>query len=166
MAAVFHSEHGSRVPVIVRIAGLPASTLAPFGSALCSERLRAVRDLRAELGGVRSALSDRLYTAVPAADAALRRVLLAARRDCFNGRSFAPYRARPEWSALCEKGGTLAVRAAELEERLTAACAELAAEHDRQRERERKHLLAVLADQSLLRGIALASPDAVENLQR
>jgi hypothetical protein len=160
------SERDSRVPVIIRIAGLPACALEPFGSPRCAKELQAVRGLLAELTDARSALADRIYVAVPGTDAALRRVLLAARRDCFNGRPFNPYRSKPEWTALREKSGALADRVVELEERLTAARGGMEAEHGRQREREREHLLAVLADRSLLRGIALASPVAVENLHR
>lgn len=153
-------------PLIARIAGLPASTLEHFSSDLCSRELPVIRTLLAELEAARSHLSDGLHEAVPGSPAPVRRILLALRRDCFNGRPLGRYRDMPAWSELCVRSRLLLEAVMHLEDRLSTARACLATGYVRERERERRSVLHLLENAGLRRGIALASPDSIENLPR
>jgi hypothetical protein len=156
-------------PLIVRIAGLPASAVEPFSSPLCSEKIQIARELSADLRQTRSDLGDRLHAAVPAAPPALRRLFLQMRRDCHNGRPLKRVLERPEGPRLPEWVGRLAERVEELESRLAATREGLAETHAQEWERERRHLLRLLdlpEGGGPVRGIALASPDSAENLHR
>jgi hypothetical protein len=155
-----------RSPLILRISGLPTSALGAFSSSSCSRELKTIQNVLAELEMARSALSDRLHDAIPGAPAPFRRVLLTARRSCFNGRQISPYRNSPSWPDLCARSGRLAETVVELEDRLAQARAGLASIYSSERNRERKHLLSLIKEGNLLRGIALASPDSVDSLHR
>ncbi|HEX2205093.1 MAG TPA: hypothetical protein VHG91_17410, partial [Longimicrobium sp.] len=86
-------------PVIVRVAGLPHDTLDAFATPL--PRAAAALDASARaLAEARAALADALHDAVPSAGPALRRVLLAVRRDAHNGRALRRHLASPFWPAL------------------------------------------------------------------
>jgi lantibiotic biosynthesis protein len=152
--------------IIVRIAGLSASILAPFSSDFCVRELENIQELLSELGKARSALANRLHESVARSPASLRRVLLAVRRDCFNGRPISPCRNLPFWSELDENSDGLAATVATLEERLADTRNRLESTYFGERDRERRHLLDLVEDRGLLRGIALASPDSVDNLHR
>jgi hypothetical protein len=153
-------------PVLVRVAGLPNSALEPFASTLCARELADHVRCAAALAAARAEAADRLHAAVPEAPAHLRRFLLALRRDCFNGRALRGWKAGEEWHGLRALVGDSCDRVVALEERLAAAQSALEIAYDHQRERERSHLGDLLADRRLRRGIALASPVALENAHR
>ncbi|HYU32695.1 MAG TPA: lantibiotic dehydratase [Thermoanaerobaculia bacterium] len=152
-------------PAIVRIAGLPASVLEPFSSRLCV-RIAELCALETDLERSGAALADRLHEEVPGAPPDVRRILLAARRDCFNGRSLLHRRARPEWAEIDARTGGLAGATVDLEERAAGLRARIEEDWNLQRAQERRSLLEALESPGLLRGVALASPVTVANLER
>lgn len=151
-------SRGAGVPLIGRIAGLPLETLDAFATGLCARVAECAR-LQAELGEARAALADRLHDAVPAADPELRRLLLAVRRDCHNGRALRRHRQGPGWARVQALAGDAAERAAALEDGAAEAEAAFRADFAREGERQRAALAEPLRDPSFLRGLALASPD-------
>ncbi|HJX26299.1 MAG TPA: hypothetical protein VJ885_00165, partial [Thermoanaerobaculia bacterium] len=86
--------------MLVRIAGLPASVLEPFGGETLPAALRALEETDAELSAARGALADVLHDVLKELPAELRGLALEVRRDCFNGRSLATHRTAPGWEEL------------------------------------------------------------------
>lgn len=146
------------VPLIGRIAGLSLDTLDAFTTGLCARLVDGTR-LQAELGEARAALADRLHAAVPAAAPELRRLLLAVRRDCHNGRSLRKHRQGSGWARVQALAGDAAEGAATLEDQAAEAEAAFRADFAHEEERQRAALAAPLRDPAFLRGLALASPD-------
>lgn len=156
----------SSAPAIVRIAGMPAEVMAPFSSPACIEAVLALARLEEELARVRTRLVERLHAVIPAAAPEARRVLLTAKRDCFNGRGLSPRRRSRDWPLVEEAAPVEARSLGELEERLAAGLREFERAFDDERERERRHLLGLLGDDNLSRGLALASPPLLEGARR
>jgi hypothetical protein len=144
--------------VIARIAGLPADAVERFGTALCAGIAETGR-LEAELAGSRAALADRIHELVPGSSPELRRLLLAVRRDCFNGRPIGRHSGASTWAELRQLAGSLVDRVVEGENRTAGRGAEFQVEYDRERDRQRLALLDSLRDPAFARGLALASPD-------
>ncbi len=152
----------SAPPFIVRIAGLPGHLLEPFSSPACLSRLHTYDSLRIALKEVRRQLVDLLERALPEQAPAVRRFLLNAKRDCFNGRSLRRHAAKAEWQDLSRAAGPLADQALDLEVRVEEADVDFQRVYTQELERERLHLSDVLRVEPLLHGIALGSPDLVE----
>jgi hypothetical protein len=148
----------NRAPVIGRFGGLPAETVEAFSTALCGAA-DALAALESELAGCREALADRLHDAVPDAAPELRRLLLAVRRDCHNGRGIARHRRSPQWPLVADAAGPLAGQVGELEERVADGWAAFRGEYEAERDRQRGALREPLRDRAFMRGLALASPD-------
>jgi hypothetical protein len=153
-------------PVIVRIAGLPAGAVAPFGSAACLEAAAACERLAGELATVRGLVVDELHKAIAGAPGPVRRALLAIRRDCYNGRDVAASTASPAWAIFAQTAPRLAARIGELEERLAVQRQAFAASFRSECERESRHLQTLLDDDNLRQGLALASPEVLRHLDR
>ena len=154
------------IPLIARIAGLPAESMKPFSSRLGDVEVRRLRDAEADLAEARTRLVDHLYTAINGASPERRRFLLSVKRDAFNGRSLARHRTDPRWSELAEAAGPLAERLLELEEQAAAAAAVFETAYREQRHRERRAFAPFLTNTYFLRGVALGSHVLVENLGR
>lgn len=163
--AVLQGRRSDDPPAIARIAGLPAASVEELSSGL-ADLVRERLSLHGSLEAARDALVNRLYTAVYGASTELRRVLLAVKRDCFNGRPLSRHQVSPHWQELLDRAGDLAAHVLALEEQVTATQAKLEATYWRERERERAHLVSLLDDTALLRGIALASPLLVGAAER
>lgn len=143
---------------LVRIAGLPASTLEPFGGSALPEVLHRLGGIETELSAARAALADFLHGVLKELPVGLRGLALEVRRDCFNGRSLANLRAAPGWEEL---RGRIAPRfdlLVELEERERTVAAEMERVFAAEAEREMEWLRTVAADPGFRRGLALASP--------
>lgn len=151
-------RRGPGAPLVGRMAGLSLETLDAFATGLCGRVAEGAR-LQGELAGARAALADRLHAAVPAAGPELRRVLLAVRRDCHNGRSLRRHRQSDAWAQVQAVAGDAADRAASLEDRAAEAEAAFRADFAREEDRQRTALAGPLRDPAFLRGLALASPD-------
>ncbi len=152
--------------LIARIAGLPASAVEPFDGGGCESALRALRAAEAELGEARRDLGDHLHRVIAAAASPERRLLLAIKRACFNGRSLSSYASQPAWRELLPRLGPEADGVLRLEERLLALEDELDRVRVRELQRESRHLLTLAADPALRRGLALSSPSLVASLAR
>jgi hypothetical protein len=153
------------VLVIVRIAGLPAAAMAPFGSERCMEQAGALLRLAAELAALRGQAVDRLHAEIAGAAAPARRALLAIRRDCYNARDRS-LRTSSGWSTFAQAVPELAARIGDIEERLAAQREVFAATFSSEGERELRHLLTLLADENLWQGLALASPEVLRHAGR
>ncbi len=152
------AAEGPAAPVIARVAGLPVDVVEQLSSGLGAWAVADAR-LEARLGELRAALADRLHAVVPTVDGPLRRLALAVRRDCHNGRPLARHLAAPQWSALCDAAGDLAAEVAEREAHAARRAAAFRAEVEAERERGRRVLAGVAGDPGFLRGLALASDD-------
>lgn len=152
------SSSAFSAPVIVRIAGLPAEVMEPFSSPACMEMACSLARLDDQLASARAQMVDRLHEQVPVVPPAARRVLLAVKRDCFNGRSLAPRRRSRAWALVQEAAPLLGERIADLEDRLAAESQAFEKTFRAERERQRCHLLRLLEEENLARGLALASP--------
>jgi hypothetical protein len=151
-------------PLIVRVAGLPAEVLDGF----CHAPLLAVLDererLQKQLDEKRAALVDRLHEAIPKRGSGERRFLLAVKRRCFNGGSLKPYQGDPFWSVLAGVAGPLAEAIVALEEAAVAVEGGLEESYRRALGQERRDLVRLAGDRAFIRGVALASPVAAQNL--
>lgn len=148
-------------PLIVRVAGLPAEAVTPFASDL-GARVAHLRDLEADLARARQDLVDQLHGAIHEAPPGDRRLLLAVKRDSFNGRSLRRYRSGP---AVLQRIPGLAT-ALDLEDQWAALESGFQVAYVAQFERERSALTGLLTDRRFLRGIAMSSPLLVEQLPR
>ncbi len=154
------------VPVIVRIGGLPAEIMRPFGSEKCLHQVQTVLRLECELASVRNRIVDRLHEKIGGAPAAVRHVLLAIKRDCHNGRDLAGRRSSADWSIFEDVAPDLAVCIAKLEDGLAAQQERFKETFRTENEREIRHLLTLVDEENLRQGLALASPGMLTNLNR
>lgn len=133
-----------------------------FSSDLCEKWLVPEPSLERELAASRAELVERLHGLIPLSPPRLRRFLLAAKRDAFNGRALASRRQDAQWNELARLAGALAERLTTLETRKESFTDGYAAAYRRQRAREHRVLLAALDDPGFRRGLALASPVLAE----
>jgi hypothetical protein len=149
----------STVPVIVRIAGLPAEVMEPFGSQECLDRACAIQRLESELSAVRSLAVDRLHEKIEGAPPEVRHVLIAIKRDCFNGRALSARRTSSDWAVFEAAAPDVAARIGELEEELAAQRDGFERTFRAEQEREVRHVLSLVGNENLQQGLALASPE-------
>jgi hypothetical protein len=152
-------------PLIVRIAGLPTSAVAPLRGDLFPY-LDRLEQLRAELAAARELLVERLFAAIHDASPELRRVLLAVKRASFNGRPLDGLRRGEGWPAALAAAGSEIEAVLDLEAREAAAEAEYVAAHGAEADRQRRALAELAGDSGFFRGIALSSLVMAENLPR
>ncbi|MEA2602769.1 MAG: hypothetical protein QOF89_3761 [Acidobacteriota bacterium] len=157
-------EEGA-IPLIVRVAGLPAEAVAAFASDL-GERVATLRDIETTIVRGREELVAKLYAAVHAAPLAKRRLLLEMKRDSFNGRSLRKYREQPHWANVLEVVGPLAEEVMRFEEQRELWDEAFQVAYAAQCECERRALVDFLDDHHFLRGVAISSALLVENLPR
>jgi hypothetical protein len=153
-------------PMIVRVAGLPGEVLAPFSSAICASHLAALARLEQELADRRTRLIDSLAEALPSFPPSSRRFLLTVKRDVFNARGLRRHSDKPEWPELLRASVGLVGQVIALEESVDQARQALGAAYERELERERIHLLSLLHEPNLMRGIALGNPEMVAKARR
>ncbi|MBV9107992.1 MAG: hypothetical protein JO306_01130, partial [Gemmatimonadetes bacterium] len=146
-------------PLLARIAGLPAEAVERLSTTLCDAAAAADR-AETELAAARVELADRLHPLVPGAGPALRRLLLAVKRDAFNGRSIARHAEAPEWAELHALAGHEADRVRALEAEAAARTAAFEAGYARAHDRQRAALAAHLDDPAFARGVALSNREA------
>ncbi len=154
------------VPVIVRLAGLPAEVMEPLGSERCVRGATELARLESELESIRAQIVDRLHEKVHGAPAEVRRALLAVKRDCHNGRDLTTRRSSSAWAIFEQAAPDLAQRIGELEAGVAAERAAFEAAFDAEHERQVRHLLACLEDDNLHQGLALGSPEVLGNVDR
>lgn len=152
---------GDAAPMIARLSGLPCDVMEAFSTRL-GERLEHRRQIEAALSQARAELADRLYEAVPAVAEDQRSLLLAVRRDCYNGRPLDRYLSRHQgmagWQAVEQVVGAPVQRVVELERQLDAAARDFTSAYEEELRRQYGHLAALLEDPSFRCGLAVASP--------
>jgi hypothetical protein len=151
-------------PVIGRLAGLPARVLEPLKSPIAAALLQAREEVERELAGARNAMVDAIAETLPGFGPTDRRLLLAVKRNCFNGEDINRYSKKAEWSALLQVSASLAERIMTLEEQLQAQDRELDLLYARELTRERRHVLDLVEDRRFLRGVAMGTPDLVQKV--
>jgi hypothetical protein len=152
-------------PLVVRLSGLPTSTIQPFRSAILDQLCKELVALTDEVAEARRELVATIETNLTRFDGRARRLLLAIKRSCFNNRPLCHLLGDPEWPRAIEAGGDQLSKLLSLEKRLTARNLELEATYESELQRERRDLLRLTSDNRFLRGIALARPGLVEKIR-
>ena len=158
-------EQADGVPMIIRVAGLPAASMAPFTSERCMAQLDELDRLAAQIAELRGQASDRIYEVLPQAEPDMRRLLLALKRDCFNGRGIRKRRKSPHWPALPALVGDVFEQLAALEDEVEAGERRAREIYVEDRDHARTCLLSLGRDPAMLRALSLASQPLVENLE-
>lgn len=155
---------GAWQPFLIRVGGLPVDTMAVFHSELPA-RLKKLDENAGKVIELRNALVQQIHQHLSQLDTDLRRLALTVKRHAFNGRPLSGPARQPEWPTLVAKL-PLTASLLQLEQ-------EVAADHDAfaQDLKARKHrevvaLIALFHDVELRRGLALASPALVAQLDR
>ena len=153
-------------PVLLRVAGFPAEVMEPFASLRCVRQIELLLQLERELDAARAEMEDRLFEKVHGAPDEVRGVLLSVKRDCHNGRSLAKWKPDRFRSVLDAAAPGMLDRVLGLEERVAAWRDQFRGIFHEERDRERGALLAIVEDADFRRGLALAAPTLVRNLDR
>lgn len=143
---------------LIRLAGLPAAALEPFGSPDSLRELARLGEIESLLQEARSEMVRLLHAAVPRASPEVRRFLLKVKRDCYNGRRLDRHRRSPLFPEIRRRTGELAGRLCELEGQWAAAAASFEAVVRSEQERELEALRELAGDPRLAEGLAVASP--------
>lgn len=151
-------------PLLVRLAGLDASTLELFRDPAASDLVEAIGALDGELDAARAELVDRLHEAVPGIPAERRGGVLKIKRDAFNGRRLGAGAA----DRLAREGieEITVRRVVELEEGRAALASELESTHRRILLDQRRGLVELAAIPEIRRALALAAPDLFDGVAR
>lgn len=157
---------GTALPMIVRIAGLPADAVSPFFCTLCRDHLERLRTLEESSLQARTGLVDVLGGLIHGAPDAQRHFLLGLKRDCFNARDLSRYPDHPQWEGTAAEVRSQVDRILLLKGESEAARADFETAYLASRRGEIEHLLSFLGDTRFLRGVALSSTSLVDNLAR
>src|SRR3712207_149003 len=112
---------GEYALLIVRVAGLPAETMASFSHPSLIAAIIERERLQERLVLLRTSLVDCLHHAIRGAAREERRFLLSMKRRCFNSESIAVHRTDPRWPLLAGVGCTLVEEVVAHEEMIAAA---------------------------------------------
>jgi len=151
--------------MVIRIGGLPCDVMDAF-SGPCGERADHIGVLQEDLQDLREQMVDRLHTAIHGAAPEKRRVLLAVKRDCFNGRPLTPYHETPAWAFIEAAANGLANRLLATENELSAAHRDFLAVYEEELNREQEAVAALAVDPVLRCGLAVANPQVAQNQGR
>jgi hypothetical protein len=151
--------------MIIRIGGLPCDVMDAF-SGSCGERADRIGQLQADLQSLRQQMVDCLHTAIHGAAPEKRRVLLAAKRDCFNGRPIAPYRQTSAWMLIEDANSALANRMLALEDELNVAHGDFRAVYEEELDQQQKAVAVLAVDPVLRYGLAIANPQVAQSNTR
>lgn len=144
--------------MVVRVAGLPADLMEGFRSELADKEITSRANIEHAISLQRTALVAALHEEIRESPANQRRFLLSAKRDCFNGRSIHLYMEDPRWRHVSPSVSSGAIHLHELEDQLDKKRLEFGFLFKSAHDAERSLLLTIINEPSLLRGIALASP--------
>jgi hypothetical protein len=160
------TERDTCVPIIARVAGLPASTMTALASARSLEAIDQLDALEGQLDALREEAAARIFEVLTSADPDDRRALLKLKRDCFNKRSIGKHRQAAYWPSLRRWIGDVGDRMGAVEDELAAAQERFRACYRDDRNRGRQQLRELSRDAGLMRGITLASPGLVAHIDR
>ena len=155
-----------RVPVLVRVTGLSARVLAPFGDPGLGDALEGIEALRQTLDSAREQGVEQIYRQLPEVEPEERRFLLTLKRDCHNRRSIAAHRRHRLWPSAVARTGDGLERIVEIEGDLARREDAFRTLYSQLQARERRALHELATGPWLRRGLALASPDLMEGLSR
>ncbi|HEY0512120.1 MAG TPA: lantibiotic dehydratase [Thermoanaerobaculia bacterium] len=151
-------------PLVARIAGLPATALAPFSHPPLTAAIEERERLQTQLDETRTALVESLHRAIRRDSNEERRFLLAVKRRCFNAGRLAGYRADPSWPLLAEVAHPWIEAAVALEDAVAALDVRIDELYRRALLQERRSLAGLLEDRAFVRGVTLASQVVARNL--
>lgn len=157
---------GSPASLIVRVAGLPATSLDGFGAEPLHVALERVQAAESHEAQARTELVEAVFVRLPNAPAALRGALLRLKRDAYNGRPLARHADHARWSAARALLGAVADQALEGEQVRLEATETFEEAFRRAVETELDRVRETVRDPALLRGLALASPEVLRALPR
>lgn len=153
-------------PVIGRAAGFPLEKITPLSSGACASILKQRRPLEDEAALLRKKIVEAIETRLTEFDSPDRRFLLSIKRDCFNGRSLRKSQEKSGWNALTRLVPDAADRLVALEGQIENNLRDFEATYGQELVRERQHVLALLADERFLRGVAIGTPGLVQKARR
>jgi hypothetical protein len=159
-----HSD--THAPLIIRVAGLPAESMAPFSHPHLLDVLSERERLRGQLDSLRTSLVEFLHQAVHDAAREERRFFLAMKRRCFNGENLAAHRTDPRWPLLSNAAGTLVEAIVSREEVIAELEARLDELYGYAVRQEQKSIVQLSENRSFMRGVTLASPVVGQNIDR
>lgn len=159
-------RRSTAVPLVVRLAGLPSRFLAGLGSEEIEPLLAAAEHADDELAAIRQALVARLHEAIAGAPAERRRLLLAVKRDAYNGRGLEPWRAAADWPLIERESSGLAGEALRAQRRRAERRQAFADCVEHTRAAEHRVLAEALAYPGFARGLTLAAPALAAALDR
>jgi hypothetical protein len=155
------------VPAIIRVSGLPVSTVAALRSDRAMAAIARLDALEPQMAALREETAARIFAILTETDPESRRHLLNLKRDCFNGRPLRKHRQGAHWAALrAWLGGDLGDRLATVDDELIATREQFRTCYFEDRDRARNHLRALTRNAELMRGVTLASPRLAEHLDR
>lgn len=152
--------------VFLRIAGLPAAVIEHFSTNLCRHELSDLWAALLHLERRRKEMALHLEKLIPSSPPRLRRLCLALRRDCFNGRLLESERNGTRWRDLQEAVGPELEQLLAAQDLASQTRERFEATYDREWRREAGELLLLTEDQGFRRGLTLASPGLIEAVGR
>lgn len=152
-------------PILLRVAGLPASAVEELGSELPAA-VDAIAGLEGELAGLREEWVARLFAVIGDAAPEERGFLLRVKRDAFNGRPLGGHRRHALWPRVAAAVGGAAPRALAVEAELAACRERLVHDYAAVVARHRRHLAGWLRHPGFRAGMAIASPVVARNGER
>jgi hypothetical protein len=159
-------QSGRHAPLIIRVAGLPAETMASFSHPSLVDAIADRERLREQLEQMRASLVDCLHQAIHGAAREERRFLLAIKRHCFNGERLAIHRMNPCWPLLLNVASSLVEPIMAREEEIAALDAAIDGSYGQALRWERESIARLSENRPFMRGVALASPVVAQNLGR
>src|SRR4051794_6811652 len=131
--------------LIARVSGLPAGTMDGFSTRLVEQMdLIALRE--SALSSARNQLVDRLHAAIHNAPSERRHNLLAAKRDCFNGRPLSRHLGKSSWKFVEEADSGLALRIIALEKDQDELRHDFASQYQHECARQYRRLGELISD--------------------
>src|SRR5882724_6519414 len=151
--------------ILVRLGGLPCKFTEAFSSGLACQ-LPAVEEKKPELKAICTQLVDHLYQAIHLSSPELRPVLLALKRDCYNGRNLKQCQSMHQEHFESSEMEALFAKALELENEIEQLTTGFASLYDSEKQRQYQALRAMLDHPMLHCGLAIASPTASGEMRR
>jgi hypothetical protein len=159
------NDQSTVAPILVRLGGLPCRFTAEFSSTLACH-LPLIEERKSQLKATCAELVDRLYQAIHLSSSELRPILLALKRDCYNGRNLKQCQSIYQEHFGASEIDALFAKALELENEIEQFTTSFESSYDSEKERQYQALRAMLDHPMLRCGLAIASPTASGEMRR
>ncbi len=159
------SQRSTNAPLIARLGGLSCSMIEGLSSSL-PDQLDQIHQLEEARRKSCDALVDRLFAAIHGAEPEVRHALLAAKRDCFNGRSLSAHQQKPGWRFVEDAAGDLANQLVELEKEIETRKSAFIAAFEKVVEEQQERLASVLNQPMFTCGLAVSSGVVAREVSR